>query len=269
MYKSLFILTLLAFAIAPYTSFSQPELNISNYSGKRGETVRVSVYADLKVSSPEKVLFSIRYDGIMLGIADVIAGDEYMIRSKPSINKYWDSFASSWVLEISSSDIQLEPSGKLIAIDFEIYAGEQTFAGIKPFKLLINDEEQKAVYTNGGIEIQDPAVYTEYPEHLEQNHPNPFIVKTVFPFSLSVETSVSFNIFDLRGRKVLDWKYIVANSKLYKEQTEISNFEKERLGKGEYYLDFFLEPWQLASGMYIMVMKTERKLHKINIIVQK
>ncbi len=266
MLKIPYLLIIILIAAGPVDSLSQTELIIANYKAKRGEIVRVAL--DSKLGSiADSVRVSLYFDGLMLGIHDIISGDGYIVNSTSNITKYWDSNESSWVVSISSFDLKAQSSGELIAIDFEVMAGERKFAFIKPFKLVVDGVEQTAKFSAGGIEIQDPAVVTKYTELLEQNYPNPFITTTVFPFSLDIETTVKFSIYDIRGRQVIDWNYILEHSRLFKGEVGFIDLNKDRLGKGEYYLEFNLQPWQLATGMYILVMETERQVHKLNIMV--
>ena len=65
--------------------------------------------------------------------------------------------------------------------------------------LLAGDEELKRLEATAGLEVSD---YQSRNFELERNYPNPFSSGTVIPFSLSSETEVHLQVFDVLGRSV-------------------------------------------------------------------
>ncbi len=268
MLKLIYPLIVLLIAAIPLRLTGRDEISVGTYSGSRGDTARILINAEFD-TPPDKIFLNIKYDGTMLNFLRAVPGEDYIIMLPNSVDNVWDPGESSWMLNILSDNLSGSGSGTLIALDFEILAGKEEFAAVTPAKLTLNDIKVDAGFSGGGVEVRDPPVFTDYPESLGQNYPNPFFSESTFPFSLDVETPVEFFVYDIRGRKVLDFNYITRVSTLFKDGAGFIDPAENRLGKGSYYLTVQTDEWMLASGFYIMVMKTERKVHKVNFIIQK
>ena len=153
-------------------------------------------------------------------------------------------------------------------IEIEGLAGADTVTMLTPVKASLDSTNINLQNTRAGrITVRSSSVVPGIIEGLGQNRPNPFFSSTIFPFGLNVDSGISFSVYGLGGRKILDDDNITEIFKvsISNENGEITYDYKDKVFKrGNYELS--LEPfsWQLASGTYFIVMKTESGTYKTN-----
>ncbi|MFA5511852.1 MAG: hypothetical protein WC313_05330 [Candidatus Kapaibacterium sp.] len=147
-------------------------------------------------------------------------------------------------------------------------AGADTTTVLKPVKVLIDDSDfSESVFREGRINVKSFAVVPGISEGLGQNRPNPFSDYTTFPFGINKDSEINFSVFGLSGRRILDdsginkiFKVLITN-----EQGEtIEDYNGVLLKRGNYTLTLQPYSWELSSGAYYIVLKTESGVYKTN-----
>lgn len=172
------------------------------------------------------------------------------------------------VLKVSIKFKQAVILKSYFVIEIEGLAGDDTVTLLTPIKAVLD-----GVYINlentraGKITVRSSSVVPGIIEGLGQNRPNPFFSRTIFPFGLNIDSGISFSVYGMGGRKILDDDNITEIFKvnIKNETGEVTDVYKDKVFKrGNYELS--LEPfsWQLASGTYFIVMKTGSGTYKTN-----
>ncbi|MCI0472992.1 MAG: T9SS type A sorting domain-containing protein, partial [Ignavibacteria bacterium] len=86
---------------------------------------------------------------------------------------------------------------------------------------------------------------------LEQNYPNPFNPSTKINFSLPVRENVTLKVYDILGNEVA------------------SLLNSDRLEAGSYTYDFDTKTYNLSSGVYYYVIRTDKYVASKKMILMK
>ncbi|MBX3042653.1 MAG: hypothetical protein KIT33_01015 [Candidatus Kapabacteria bacterium] len=158
-------------------------------------------------------------------------------------------------------------------IPVEGLAGADTVTMLTPVKALIDGVEiLETNFKAGKITVRSSSVVPGITEGLGQNRPNPFSDWTTFPFGINKETRISFAVYAIGGRQILDNSNI---NNIFKVQITdesgsiINDYENIKFSRGNYRLSLQPFSWELASGAYFIIMKTESGVFKTNFMYVK
>lgn len=161
----------------------------------------------------------------------------------------------------------------LFSIGCEGLAGADTVTTLQHFKTTLDDETINSTNLSGGkIVVRSSSVLPGIAEGLGQNRPNPFSDWTTFPFGINKESTISFAVYGLGGRKILDDNNIadIFKVQIINESGEmIEDYREKSFPRGNYRLSLQPYSWQLSSGTYFIVMKTESGVYKTNFMYVK
>lgn len=250
--------------------YSAEQISLDDYTTQRGITIKIPIYGVIENPSATslRIVFSYTYE--LFEIKTVIAGSDYIMKTQlPTLKKYKDLNDGLYKFEIQCNDIDINSSSKLCEIEVEILVDSISSGDIIAKQLFINNnliDEAQLDYSR--INISEPIVIKGFSDGLAQNYPNPFSDGTIFLFTLENSSKVDFNIYSASGIKVLSSSDYVKSQadKLpifaiynihdngYKESKELNQV----LEKGYYQMNFNPSPWALASGTYMMEMKTSK-----------
>lgn len=188
-------------------------------------------------------------------------------------------FVDSVSVEIDLSDlnnailkISFDEKGNLglagLCLFVEGLAGADTVTMLTPTKIVIDDIEIKdVIYKAGKITVKSPSVIPGITEGLGQNRPNPFSDWTTFPFGLNKDSEISFSVYGISGRKLFDDDNInkIFRVQIINEQGEqLQDYEGITFKRGNYTLSLQPYSWELSSGTYFILMKTNSGVYKTN-----
>lgn len=155
-----------------------------------------------------------------------------------------------------------------LCIVVEGLAGADTVTMLTPTKIIIDDIEVRDVtFVPGTITVRSPSVVPGITEGLSQNRPNPFSDWTTFQFGLNKDSEISFAIYGYGGRKLFDDDTVdkIFKFKIHSESGDlISEYKGISFKRGNYSLSLQPASWELSSGPYFIVMKTESGVYKTN-----
>jgi hypothetical protein len=175
-------------------------------------------------------------------------------------------------LKISTKILQETVRG-ICYIKIEGLAGADTVTMLTPVKAMIDGVEiPETNFKAGKITVRSSAVIPGITEGLGQNRPNPFSAWTTFPFGINKDSDISFAVYGMGGRKILDDDNIteIFNIQILNESGEFFNDYKGKiLKRGNYTISLSPNSWDLSSGTYFIVMKTESGVYKTNFMYVK
>ena len=158
-------------------------------------------------------------------------------------------------------------------IRIEGLAGADTVTMLTPVKATIDGVNiTETNFKAGKITVRSSAVIPGITEGLGQNRPNPFSAWTTFPFGLNKDSDLSFAVYGMGGRKILDDDNFneIFNVQIINEQGEVfDDYKGKILKRGNYRLSLHPNSWDLSSGTYFIVMKTESGVYKTNFMYVK
>jgi hypothetical protein len=267
--KYIIIASMLYFVLFTGAAISQPlEVSIRDTTIDRG--IRSSICTWFKpygrIDTYDKLYIEYSFNANVLNIDTLNFKDT-------------NPFVDSVSVEIDLSDlnnavlkISFDEKGNFglagLCLFVEGLAGADTVTMLTPTKIVIDDIEIKDVtFVPGKITVRSSSVIPGITEGLQQNRPNPFSDWTSFPFGLNKDSEISFAVYGAGGRKLLDEDNL---TKIFKVQIstedgeQLSEYKNIVFKRGNYTLSLQPYSWELASGPYFIIMKTESGVYKAN-----
>jgi len=267
--KLIFSLLFLVFSVNYL--FSENSVGIRDTLINRAIVNKIPIYGEIDESLDARYDFCFQFNSLVIDIKDIIV-DGTTIFSNVSYDITFNNFTNS-ELKVKSTGLKNNNYGILFYALIEGLAGSDTLTKIEPKCFVINDVNSDNInYNLGTINVRSTPVDVQFKEGLGLNSPNPFYDETKIPFTIDKITKVSFKIYSLNGRKVLNssfadagFGYTILNSKgLIIEDPENYTFEK-----GIYKLILKADNWKVSAGAYYLIMTTANSNHKINLMLIK
>lgn len=266
------ILIISIIILGRFTLLSQEKIEIKDtVLYRNGSTYILPVYSNISLQSVQNLKLKIKFNHLLVDITGIQAGSEYGIKETNSffsINT--ENFIESY-LEITASDFNSDYSGILFGIQLETLAGPDSIAIISPIEITINDEINTAIsLLQGKIMIGLP-VYPIINEGIQEIFPNPFAYKGTVQFSIKDDTYVKFFIYSSNGRLIgsipgeTAFKYDFYD----KKNNHIPEIKNYNFTRGYYKFTFEVINWKFSSGLYTLVMETNRGVYEAKLLLLK
>jgi hypothetical protein len=258
--------------LSKLTLFSQEKIEIKDtVLYRNGSTYTLPVYSNLALDNVKSLKLKIKFNYLLVNITSVSAGEGYGIKETNSffsINT--DNYLESY-LEINASDFNTNYSGILCGIKLETLAGPDSIAIMTPIEITINNEINSSIsLIPGKIKIGLP-VYPIINEGIQSIYPNPSDTHGTIIFSIRDNTKVKFSIYSANGRLIgtipgeTAFKHTFYD-KTNKEIPDISNYTFTR---GNYKFTFEVIDWKFSSGLYTLLMETNRGVYEAKLLLLK
>lgn len=243
---------------------SQYRVDPPNGSAPRGETVAKPLKGSLGDDPIGNIEIKILFDARILDFKSAVGGADYAIKDAEIPVEQRFSIDNLDTLIVRSANVG-DPSGETICmLNMEGLTFSDSVSALIPIELtidgvLIDDAE----FSESEIIVSGIPVFPDFPERIGRNYPNPFYDETRFPFNIEEETGVEFKVFSSDGIRFYasgdDGE--VFRIFLKTEAGEIEKDLNDRLEKGTYVLLFRPRSNDLASGVYLVSMKTDGGVH--------
>jgi hypothetical protein len=268
-FLSVFFLILFSGVIELYCQFSlvMPDTVIP-----RGYSYALPVYGSTGSQAINDFRLVVSYNSNVIEIDSVTGGPGFaMLCPRLTVIKNFDNLDSS-LIEIRCSQVanNINP---LFNLFVSALSGSIDTTRLVPRKLFINGSEQ--VMTDSGtgrIIVTGIHIYQGFLEGLGPNSPNPFAwpYMTTFPFSINLPTRASFSIYSSGGRLINSGPGETVELTIYSLDTKTTVDPGSLLNRGNYELRLQVkQPWNLSSGAYYLVMRTDNGVYSKNFMLLK
>lgn len=252
--------------------FSQEKIEIRDtILYRNGSTYNLPVYSNISLQNVQNLKLKIKFNHLLVNITSVATGNGYGIKETNSffsINT--ENFLESY-LEITATDFNSDYSGILCGIQLETLAGPDSIAVISPIEITINGSNNSTIsLLQGKIMIGLP-VYPIINEGIQEIFPNPFAYKGTVQFSIKDDTYVKFFIYSSNGRLIgsipgeTAFKYDFYD----KKNNHIPEIKNYNFTRGYYKFTFEVINWKFSSGLYTLVMETNRGVYESKLLLLK
>lgn len=245
-----------------HTTYST-EISISDTIIYQGENhkAKIPIIGTINKQTIQSIRLVIIYDAYGLSINNVIGKNNFMMRSeKPFFFNNLEKLDSA-KLEIYDNNVQTLTNDTICILEIEGLVSFDSIAYLKIDKIFIDEIEQNDFIPQiAKIKIIGTIIQPKFEEGLGDNFPNPFYSDTKIPFVVNNTTKIRFIMFTFLGEIIQD-SWDDDNSivlRYYDKNGEISGVTPNYLFKrGDYILHINPISWRFASGIYILMMKTD------------
>ncbi len=250
-------------------SYSQDiEITINDTTIQRGGSNRIPIYFQSKSGLTGDIEFVFNYNAYVIDIKDT----SLTVPTNPFIdevrifNDLSDISNSKLIIKAKFASLALAGGGFYLVV--EGLAGADTLTQLTPISVILDGNRiEDTKFNSATIIVRSSSVVPGITEGLGLNRPNPFSDYTSFNIGLNKESTIHFSIFSLGGRKVLDQDNLLEAFRisLINESGEnITNFNTNKIPRGNYKLTIQPYSWMLSAGAYAIILTTESGAYKTN-----
>lgn len=248
----------------------QSSVTVNDYSNDRGKDFSVLVKGTIATQTTSMIEIKFRFNAMVIAVKKVVGGNNYSIKDEnPIMDVKFNNYTNA-ELTIQSDNFTAIENGNICSIILEGLAGPDSVTDFEPISLKIDGIEQSdASFMTGKISINSTPVQQEFFDALSANYPNPFSSNTKFTFTIEKDTKVKFSVFSNGSREAFSFP---SDSKTFSvkffnsDGSIIDSPEKHIFNRGRYTLEIVPVPWEVTSGVYYFVFKTELNVFKENLI---
>lgn len=250
-------------------SYSQDiEITINDTTIQRGGSNRIPIYFQSKSGLTGDIEFVFNYNAYVIDIKDT----SLTVPTNPFIdevrifNDLSDISNAKLIIKAKFASLALAGGGFYLVV--EGLAGADTLTQLTPISVILDGNRiEDTKFNSATIIVRSSSVVPGITEGLGLNRPNPFSDYTSFNIGLNKESTIHFSIFSLGGRKVLDQDNLLEAFRisLINESGEnITNFNTNKIPRGNYKLTIQPYSWMLSAGAYAIILTTESGAYKTN-----
>ncbi len=269
--KLLFSIVVL-FTWSSLDSIAQNKIEIRDTVINRAILNEIPVYGRLENLDSGMLEICIQFDARVIDIKQTKLKNNCILKDvysfETNFNKYSDA-----VVKIKSDNFNKNSEGILFYLIVEGLAGSDTANTLKVDCFNLNESPiANPTLINGKISVNSTPITQKFSENIGLNKPNPFEYETIVPFTIDNDTQVDFKIFSLNGNKVLGSLELEDGFELevFNEHGNLIEDPANHIFKQGYYTTKLRAlNWNVATGAYYLVMKTNSGSYKINILLVK
>ncbi|OGU58182.1 MAG: hypothetical protein A2X64_06970 [Ignavibacteria bacterium GWF2_33_9] len=236
-----------------------------------GSTYSLPLLSNIDMTNVNSLKITLEFSELLIDFKGIQAGANYGINENaPDYQLTFDSNNIA-TLEIYSTSFNSSYSGELCNLLIETLAGPDSVAVIFIKNIEINGEILNDIdLISGNITIGIP-IFPIIKEGINLVYPNPFSTDCTISFSIRDDTKVKFEIFSLNGKLIGSssgegaFSYVC----LDKNNQPIENMNNNLFTRGYYKFILSTINWKFASGLYFIVMKTERGTYETKLMLLK
>ncbi len=248
------------------SSFAESQYRIDPPEGSvpRGETVAKPLNGSPGDDPIDEIEIKILFDARILDFKSAVGGADYAIKDAELPVEQIFAKDELDTLIVRSTNVGDSPGETICMLNMEGLAFFDSVSVMIPIELKINGVPiEDAEFSESEIVVSGIPVFPDFPERIGRNYPNPFYDETRFPFNIENESTVEFKIFSSDGIRFYasGGDPEVFRIFLKTDAGEIEKGLNDRLEKGAYVLLFRPRSNDLASGAYLISMKTEGGIH--------
>lgn len=266
-YSLMYLLLAIGLSLVSYSQ--DIEITINDTTIQRGGSNRIPIYFQSKSGLTGDIEFIFNYNAYVINIKDtnLTAPTNPFIDDVKMFNDLSD--ISNAKLTIKAKFIgSLGLAGGGFYLEVEGLAGADTLTQFTPISVILDGNRiEDTKFNSATIIVRSSSVVPGITEGLGLNRPNPFSDYTSFNIGLNKESTIHFSIFSLGGRKVLDQDNLLEAFRisLINESGEnITNFNTNKIPRGNYKLTIQPYSWMLSAGAYAIILTTESGVYKTN-----
>lgn len=253
-----------------YSANSQNKLYIKDTVITRGPEYMVTVYNELNAKDGDNIEIVFSFNSRIIDITKIIPGFGWLPLSNPIDTNL--SNLDSATIKLTANNVKILSPDNRIFNSFMIQglAYSDSITYLTPRSLTINGVlDTQAQLVGGKITVRGSSIIPNFPDNLGNGYPSPFAGSINFNFSVEKHTNLDFIIFTTDGRQAASIDEDNDMFQIFDSQgNKIDNLSKS-FEKGNYKLIFTPNPSNIASGLYFLMMKTDRGLHNANFIYAK
>jgi hypothetical protein len=213
-----------------------------------------------------KLLFY--YDARIIDIKSASGSEAMAIEDIiPNYTSDYKKIDSTFFIVIGNK-VKSVTNDTLCMLQIEGLAFSDSIAYIKPYQIWINGNFiSNTQFTNGRITVNGSSILPNFPDNFGYGYKNPFDYSISFDFNLEKSSKAEFLIFTISGGQVVSSK---TDPQMFTINDEINGKHitnmSQILDKGSYTMTFTPDETMISSGLYIIVMKTDRSVYNRNFI---
>ncbi len=266
--KIIFRLFILIFTITLLQG--QTLISVNDYNFDRGKDSPILINGTINSQSTGSIELKFRFNAMVVAVKKIDGGNNFAIKDEnPRMDVKFNNYTNA-ELTIKSDNFTNIDNGNICQIILEGLAGTDTVTNFEPISVLINGIEQaNAKFTSGKISINSSPIEQKFFDGLSANYPNPFSSNTKFSFTIEKDTKIKFSVFSNGGREAYSFpsESNTFSVKFFNSDGSIIDYpDKYIFKKGRYSMELHPIPWEVTSGVYYFVFKTESNVFKENLI---
>ena len=274
-YTFIFIILIIISSFCSPKLQSQDHIYFRDTNIQRADIYNFVIYSDFKnIKDGDNIDLILSYDTRIIFIRGLITGNGYWV-DQPSVNPDTNlTRLDSAIIKISAKNVKVINNNIFCILQIEGLASSDSICRIVPRQLIINEKTvTDAKLDTGIIKVLGPSIYPNNPDNLGNGYPSPFpttITSTIkFPFSIQKPSKLTFAIYTCDGRQIISTSDNDGMFEIYKNITNKINLTENPYDAGSYELHFNPDITKIASGLYFLIMKTDRGVYNTNFIYHK
>jgi hypothetical protein len=236
-----------------------------------GFNSNVPVYSDINLQGAVDLTVKFRINLLLIDVKSISAGVDFGVNETSPSFKIVDTNLTESILEVSASNFNISNNGILFNIVLETLAGPDSVTFIEPFEVKINGVIDNSIILEKGKIVIGIPVYPIINEGIQEVFPNPFSYDGTVQFSIRDNTKIKFTMYSSNGRLVgtipgeSAFKYWFYD----KKNVLIPDITNYTFTRGYYKFNFEVIDWKFASGLYSLVLETNRGVYETKLLLLK
>jgi hypothetical protein len=263
------LIALLLFLGSSGFLLSQNFITISDTTVTRSEYSTLSLYGTISQSPVNSLSIEIIYDSRVLDIKSASGGTGMAItEASPDFKTDFSRLDSARITITSNSAASIN-NGIICRLLVKGLVFSDSVGYVRPTRLIVNGSEVTFNTGTSRIKVTGNLIFPNFPDNLGDAVPNPFFGSTRLNFSLEKPSAISFSVYNMIGLLISESVSDKDFFKVFDAKTNAPINLTAPLKEGGYYLVLSPDYFQVASGYYILFMKTDRGLFNKNLIFNK
>lgn len=216
-------------------------VEIPDTTVQRGTVFPLDVLVSDLPEGASTISLTIKYSRLLLLYTEATGGGSRIMQC-PTPEVTVEADGAEGTLHITCATVAPATDGVLLTLYFEALAGSSTTAFVAARDLTVNGVTTADVHEGSRVTIPGEPVFPQPVESLSQNYPNPFTWYTTFNYTVTGDTPVEFEVYNLAGRRVAEEDYTL------------------QVGPSTI---IFAPEFGMANGAYLMQMTTENGVYQV------
>lgn len=266
--KKIYIV-LVIFTFGSFNLFSQEFIKVPDTTLiHNGSKYFLPIYTNLDLSSAQTLEINFEFDYTLINVISVKTDQNTLIKDpKPNFTVSNNNFKQGY-LRITSSSFNTNYNNIMCIIELEPLFGLDSIAYFNPVSIKLDGIEKENINKINGKIYIGFALEPIIKEGISKIFPNPFDNEFVIDFGIEIPSELTFTIYSSLGRIV----YVFPNKtednyQFFDSKGNLINQPyKKEFPKGYYKLKVKSVPWQFASGLYFLQMRTKSGTYNTNLL---
>jgi len=262
-------ITFVLITLYSFNLFSQEFIKVPDTTMVHdGSKYLLPIYTNLDLSTANSLEISFEFDYTLINITSVLTKQNNLIKEPRPNYIVTNKNYKQGFLTITSSQFNSIYDNVLCYIELEPLFGLDSIAFFNPTSVKIDGVENSNINKISGKIYVGFALEPIIKEGISKVFPNPFDNEFIVDFGIEMPTELTFTIYSSLGKIVYNFPNKTEDSYQFFDSKGnlITQPYKKEFPKGYYKLKVVSLPWQFASGLYFLQMRTKSGIYNTNLL---